>query len=119
MMMNELPFIKQITGENRRRWFTSANMDLIIWINPLDQPVNFELCYDKQHQEKSLRWSTQGHSHCIIDNGENRAGRYKSSPIHCASSGLDARKLRDLFEAGSQLIPESLRLFVLHALTTA
>lgn len=118
-MLYELQFIKQVAGENRRRWFTSAGMDLIIWINQQDQPVNFELCYDKHFQEKSLRWSAQSHTHALIDNGENIPGRYKSSPIHCTSSALDASKLRDLFEVESQLIPEPLRLFVLHALTLA
>jgi hypothetical protein len=115
-MLHELKHTRQLAGENRRRWFTSPDMDLIVWFDAAAQPVNFELCYDKHMQEKSLRWSPAGISHSRVDSGETSPGRHKCSPVHVATACLDAAALYRLFQAESSNLPVTLSEFVLRAL---
>jgi hypothetical protein len=42
--------------EPRRRWFMSTTMDLIVWFNPDDEVIGFQLCYDKSWKECTVIW---------------------------------------------------------------
>lgn len=116
-MLQELQYTRQIAGENRRRWFTSSAMDLIVWLDARDAPLNFELCYDKCAQEKALRWSSAGITHCAVDSGEDSPGRHKASPVHFSSAGpVDTAAVRAQFAAESLGLPADIRDFVLRGL---
>ena len=114
--MYELINIRQIPGEKRRRWFTSVDMDLIIWFNADHNPSNFELCYNKQTHEKSLRWSASGIEHSAVDGGENTPGRYKSTPVLREASRFDADKIKSLFAVECTSLPADIVEFVMSAL---
>ena len=115
-MLRELKTTRQIPGENTRRWFSSAEMDLIVWLDHEGQPLKFELCFNKSRAEQCLRWSPQGHSVCRIDSGEAEPGRYKSTPIHRPTEKLDAIQLHEQFKAESSAVPPAISSFVFSAL---
>ena len=43
----ELKGVQQIADERRRRWFSSTDMDRIVWYDEDDSIAGFELYYDK------------------------------------------------------------------------
>ena len=80
--MQEYAGVRQIPGEPRRRWFGSKEFDLIVRVSDSQEFIDFELCYDKHHDEHSLTWSkTAGFSHMAVDDGEAIMGRYKQTSI--------------------------------------
>ena len=115
-MLRELNSTRQIPGERPRRWFSSANMDLIIWIDTAGNPDHFELCFDKTGKEHCLRWSRQGHAFHLVDSGESYGGYQKATPIHRERVELDAERLLDLFLAESISLPITIKEYVLDAL---
>ena len=112
-MLLELKNARQISGENKRRWFTSVDMDLITWVDIENKPINFELCYDKGLNEKSLRWSPSGFVHSAVDDGENNPGKYKSTPILRETSHFEAGRVHGLFLAESAQLPDEIKNFVI------
>ncbi len=117
-MLNELKHTRQIPGENKRRWFTSLDMDLIVWFGPENNPVSFELCYNKQANERSLRWSLSHVSHSSVDSGEQEPGKYKATPVLVEASYFDVSKVQRLFTAESTQLPQEISDFVMSALQT-
>ena len=115
--MYELISIRQIPGEKRRRWFTSLDMDLILWFDAEHNPVSFELCYNKQTHEKSLRWRASGIEHSVVDSGENNPGRYKSTPMLRDANHFDAAMIKSLFAAECTNLPPDIVEFVVKALS--
>lgn len=87
-------------------------MDLIVWLDPANTPIGFELCYDKPEKEKSLCWNQSGFTHMIMDDGENRPGKYKSSPIHQGSETFEADQIYSLFLSECRTLPEEIRNFI-------
>jgi hypothetical protein len=103
---------RQIEGEPGRRWFTSADIDLFVWLDDEGAPTGFQLCYDKQVREHALTWTqANGYSHMAVDGGESRPGRYKGTPILVANGTIDFEGiLRQLSEQSAALPAEYLRL---------
>ena len=105
-MLREIPAARQISGESKRRWFTSSNIDLFVWLDSHDSPTGFQLCYDKQHREHALTWTMKsGFSHMAVDGGESRAARHKGAPILVANGAIDAQQLLEDFRRESRLLP--------------
>jgi len=106
-----------------RRWFASPDLDLIVWTQPDGRMGGFQLCYDKQREEKALTWREgRGFVHNRVDTGEDTDGGHKGTPVLDGALPWDARRLLDLFSAASAPLPMTLRLFVerkLRALQTA
>jgi hypothetical protein len=72
--LREIAHVKQTSAQLRRRWWTSPSMDLYVWQEPNARIAAFELCYDKPHDEHSLRWdAAHGYRHSRIDDGEATA----------------------------------------------
>jgi hypothetical protein len=81
---------RQLSGEPGRRWFTSADIDLFVWVGEDGAPTGFQLCYDKQRREHALTWTrAAGYTHMGVDGGESRPGRYKGTPILVANGAID------------------------------
>lgn len=65
-----------------RQWYSSEDMDLILWLNDDGQPKGFQLCYDKGQGEKALTYKNdEGYLHTNVDTGDARDGRYKGAPV--------------------------------------
>ena len=115
-LLYELKNTRQIAGENNRRWFTSLDMDLIIWYDSTNIPVNFELCYNKQTAEHALRWTPSGIEHHSVDSGENSPGKYKATPVLRENSHFDSSLVLRQFKLESAQLPHEITSFVLTVL---
>jgi hypothetical protein len=121
-MLLELSKTRQIKGEAPRRWFVGSDMDLIVWFRRgffgrLREIIGFQLCYDKNHGEKSLNWDVEhGFAHTGVDDGEAGAMRYKSSPILTPDGTPDVKKIAREFRSRAMSIDPEVFAFVLEAL---
>jgi hypothetical protein len=81
-MMREIANIRQIEGEPRRRWFQGEGIDLTVWQEESGNIVEFELCYKIGWEQRALRWEQPAkYGHYLVDDGENRPGTQKASPV--------------------------------------
>jgi hypothetical protein len=80
-MLREIPNVRQVPGEPRRRCFFSHRQDLWVWFDDDGVPVAFQLSYGKYRDEHAIRWkAAKGFVHERVDDGEN-AGVVKQAPI--------------------------------------
>jgi len=112
-MLTEIKKVRQIEGEPNRRWFNNHDMDLIVW-QENENILAFQLCYDKTGNEKAISWKPDtGLIHQKVDDGENRPGHYKATPILIQNGSYDLEKIRNDFESYSESISDDIRVFVL------
>ena len=98
-MLAEVPKVKQIADEPRRRWFSSPSLDLFLWYDEDENIIQFQICYDKGPDEHALTWNNKNRlTHHSVDDGENRTFRMKSTAIMVSDSEFDADKIARLFE---------------------
>lgn len=71
--------------------------------------VGIQLCYETgTNDEHALTWVKDHElSHMRIDDGENRPGKYKMSPILVADGTFDADELLGIFEPASGGLEEA------------
>jgi hypothetical protein len=111
--LRELADTRQIPGEPKRRWFTSLQLDLFIWVDEADQPVGFQLCYDKNAGEHAFTWREgRGYDHSSVDDGEDGPSIYKSTPILRANGYFNRSRVKTLFLEAAAAVPTVLREFV-------
>lgn len=116
-MLIELRNARQIANEPARRWFTSPDMDLVVWLDQSGQPAGFQLCYDKSQQEKALTWRGDGSlSHAVVDAGEPHDMKYKASPVLLRGSAADLAAIADGFRKEAGVLPPVITSFVLQVL---
>lgn len=112
--------VKQVPGENRRRWFSSSDMDLTVWTDGSGGISGFELCYDRGKNERALRWKRgAGFVHERVDDGESRPGRHKATPVLLPDGIFDAKRISQLFEEQSRDIDPIVADLVLQALRSS
>jgi hypothetical protein len=81
-MLREVRKVRQIKGESRRRWFDDDYFDLIVWFGEEDEIVGFQLCYDRRGEQKAFTWQQEfGYMHHRVDQGEDKPGKLKATPI--------------------------------------
>ena len=83
-MLREIP-AKQLQGEPARRWFTSPEIDLYVWLGEDGSPTGFQLCYDKQAREHALTWtqaSGRGRLHAFGIGAQSFNKAFKMPPPH-------------------------------------
>ncbi|MGH7456450.1 MAG: hypothetical protein ACRENG_34190, partial [bacterium] len=96
-MFKELEDIKQFAGEPKRRWFADEYFDLIIWQDESEEIVEFELCYDKSKNQRTVRWEkSTGYTHHRVDDGD-RPGKRKASPVLLPDGYCDFGTIARLF----------------------
>jgi hypothetical protein len=116
-MLKEVRNVRQVHGDARRRFFSSASLDLTIWFDDRDAILGFELCYDKGLNERAVRWNRgDGFLHQKVDDGENRPGRYKGTPILVPDGVLPAKKISRLFLDSSRDMDRSIADFIFRKL---
>ena len=116
-LLRELPDTRQVDGEPKRRWFSSPELDLIVWLDESDAPSGFQLCYDKTHGERALTWRAgRGFDHMAVDDGEQDPAQHKSTPILVADGEFDYSRITKSFIEASGEVPADLRSFVMRAL---
>ena len=103
-MFRELRRVAQVPGEPHRRWFEDDGLDLVVWSSPDGAIVGIQLSYEKgTNRERALTWfQDRGFSHMRVDDGENRPGKYKMTPILVPDGTFDADELLKIFESSSR-----------------
>jgi len=102
-MLHELIPTRQVPGEPRRRWFTSPNCDLIVWMDGA-APSGFQLCYDKDAQEHALTWRPGlGFSHMRVSDG--RRGSHKGTPFLEPDGRCDPAHILEVFNKEAAFLP--------------
>jgi hypothetical protein len=111
--LTEIPGVSQPPGEPRRRWFVSADLDLVVWLDESDQPTGFQLCYDRGGLERAVTWqSGVGFSHRAVDEGDRRGGKFKATPILVPDGPFPANRVAVQFADQSVGLPRELADFV-------
>ncbi len=112
-MLTELTYTRQIQGESNRRWFSDNFFDLIVWFNYDGSIVGFQLCYDKERDQHALTWQKDvGFRHDRIDDGENRIGRPKMTPILISDGIFHSKEITQLFMKECKMIDGGIATFV-------
>ena len=112
--LTEIKNVQQIAGESRRRWFSSADIDLIVWYEDGGSLIGFQLCYDKNTVEHAFYWRPDsGYGHMAVDDGEqNSVLNYKETPILVADGQIDANRIHNLFAGSCENLPTAVIDFV-------
>jgi hypothetical protein len=115
----ELKGIQQTANERRRRWFSSSDMDLIVWYNEGGSIAGFELYYDKNIREHVFIWRVEsGLSHSAVDDGEQKPVlNYKEAPILIPDGHIDSNRIKNLFEGSCEKLPAEVVTLVRQKLT--
>jgi hypothetical protein len=113
-ILREVRFVKQVAGEDQRRWFASGDMDLVVWFDVEKKISAFQLCYDKHRQERALTWKRgqQGFEHATVDDGEAWPLAHKSTPILVPDGNWNAVDVHARFLAVAAELPVSIRDFI-------
>jgi len=105
--------VKQNPGEPIRRWFLGDYFDLVVWVEE-GQIVGFQLCYDINYNQRALTWfENKGFLHNKVDDGENKGGRLKSTPILIADGIFDYLTISKRFQNESTEIDPKVANFVI------
>ena len=106
----ELRKERRPSGTDRRRWFSSPEMDLIVWFGEDGALDGFEFYYDKNLSEHVLIWREgQGFRHLAVDDGETKpALDYKESPILIPDGKYHSGRIRRLFNAVRDELPRAI-----------
>lgn len=112
-MLREIKGARRHDKEARRRWFSSARMDLFVWYGSGDDPVGFQLCYDRGGCEHALTWTAPDEFRLErVDDGETRPDRPKATPVLRAADRTDSVQLASLMEREAAGLPPELETLV-------
>lgn len=112
--LHEISSVRQIPGEERRRWFASPDMDLFVWYDADGKLTGFQLAYDKDSKEQALTWKLRtGFLHDQVDAGELLIrSRYKETPLLMNAGQPDIARILELFDACGGFVPAEIAAFV-------
>lgn len=118
-MLKECHDVRQIEDETPRRWFSDEYFDLIVWHDDADDISAFQLCYDLARHPRALHWRREaGFAHYRVDDGENRPGKIKATPILTKNGVCDAMRVAERFREESQELEPRIAQFVYATLLT-
>ncbi len=113
-MLRELPLVRQVEEEPRRRWFADDYFDLIVWFKRNGEILGFQLCYDLPGDERALTWRPRtGFVHQRVDDGELQRP-YKATPILVADGSVDYAALAQRFREHCGAMDSQVAGFVLN-----
>ena len=112
-MLTEYKEVQQIEGEPRRRWFSDEFFDLIVWFAKGTEIIGFQLCYGRSGDQRAITWKRpSSYFHQRIDDGENRPGKHKATPILVPDGRFDYNIVAELFRRESNSIDPEISKFV-------
>jgi hypothetical protein len=116
--LREIPHVRQISGEPRRRWFISEFLDLMVWVNGANRPVKFQFCHRSGVSEHAFTWHIKkGWDYATVDSGDTGGVGIKAAPILRSNSAPDLVLLRTLFAAAAGDIPKNIQRFIINGFT--
>lgn len=85
----------------------------MVWCDESGNPVGFQLCYKDGNSEYALTWNSEGGlTHKIIDDGEQRPGKHKATPILAGNVPFSPKLISERFAQVSGRLPLELADFV-------
>jgi hypothetical protein len=115
-MLSEVIPARQAPGEKFRRWFSDDYFDLIVWYEGDGSVYGFQLCYDKNRQERAVTWTRDaGPVHQRLDDGEERRAGFKLSPVLLPDGECD-RGIVPAFRVRSVSLDPVLAAFIIEQL---
>ena len=114
-VLREVKTVRQVPNEGFRRWFSSDDVELIVWYEDRQgPPTAFQLCYDIHRlSERALTWTpARGFVHSWVLGVVGAKLAYKAAPIHTGSPPLDLHHVRDLFGQAAGELPAEIADFV-------
>ena len=112
-MLYEIRHVRQIPGEDMRRWFFDNDIDLLIWEKVGGEIAGFQLCYGKPHNTHALTWfKDSGYAHNKVDEGEDKPGRQKGAPLLVADGVFDLDRVARQFKEKSDDIDKEISGFI-------
>jgi hypothetical protein len=112
-MLKEIIDIRQISGEPRRRWFTDNYFDLYVWFGEDKDIQGFQLCYDKDMNQRALTWNKPSiYTHHKVDDGEVNPLQPKRTPILVADGMFDNISVAERFRRESMSMEGDVSKFV-------
>jgi hypothetical protein len=110
-MLQEITAAKQ-DGKDRKRWFRDDTFDVYVWQNGKGEFTTLQLCYDRSHDERVMRWSkAKGYSHERIDAPETKPGRAMSA-ILVVDGMFPADIVLERFRGVAGQMPHEIAVFV-------
>jgi hypothetical protein len=117
-MLTEYKKVRQIKGEPKRRWFSDEYFDLIVWFLTGNEIMGFQLCYGKPGDQRAITWKwPDTYFHQRIDDGENRPGKPKATPILVPDGRFDYEVIAEKFQKESANIDPEISKFVFDTLS--
>lgn len=105
--------IKHVANDLDRRWMSDDYFDLIVWYEPSGAIHGFQLCYERNRNERALTWTRQkGFRHSGIDSGE-QCPLGNATPVLRKGAAFPAAKVQREFAARSKSLPAEIRELVL------
>jgi hypothetical protein len=105
-VLSEIPDVRQIEHEGKRRWFRDEELDLIVWYRDNGSIDGFQLCYDKSTRERAFTWhSPDRYQHHAIDDGEGGGMVTKMTPVLVADGVFDSKRIGEIFASRSGSLP--------------
>lgn len=112
-MLYEVKDVRQICGEEKRRWFVDEAFDLLIWETGDKRITGFQLCYNKEGIRHVLSWQEEtGYMHNLLDEGEDRPGKYKMSPILVMNGQFSGDRVAEMFLNSSIFLEKHISSFI-------
>ena len=100
-------------GKLTKRWFGDSYFDLFVWSDESKTIVSFQLCYGKPVDEHALTWMYPSiYYHQRVDDGENRPGKSKSTPVLLPDGMVDINSIIRRFLEESRQIDPSVSEFI-------
>lgn len=108
-MLREIVPVRQVSGEPRRRWFMSVDLELITWHEASGALIGFQLCYNRQSDEHAITWRHDcGFVHDSVDSGESEPDANRT-PVLLADGAFDAARVSEFFHEASAALEADLR----------
>ncbi len=112
-MLKEIEHVEQNDPGLIRRWFVDDYFELILWADADGTSVEMQLCYDRKRFERVMIWRQgSGFKHQQVDDGEDRPGKAKATPIFIPDGEFDWQSLAERFQAASTEIDQAVAQFV-------
>jgi len=112
-VLKEFRNVLQRPGEHQRRWFQSADEELIVWYEQDGSIHGFQLCYDRVREERALTWiNGKGYSHLKVDDGEIEPLIAKRTPILVTNGLFDSEAVLERFNSVAAALPLEIRALV-------
>ena len=100
-MFREFPSVRQ-EPDSRRRWFESADLDLVVWYDADGSISGFQLLHPSPEGGRALTWrSGSGIFHHVIDAGDRLLGKLSPVLVPCEAPAVPDLVARFAALAGS------------------